>query len=362
MMFVLSVGSPTPLRQEAGALGLRYQPEPPYRVLSTANLDYKAIRSMRSEFSWLLGLDKHPFDCFDRPHYAINLFCPELTSYSAPAPWNAGAGNGSAPETTSSLIDTIRIDCRGTASGHGHPLAVKSLSARLAQVVQVWFQVADPGACRHHMSETLETLSSPNRHGIWDVILETDREFDPDILEHLVASVRTEVNVVDWDCYFVNPEEGPGHARVSVRPFIIVPLGTVSPHWLDIVSARFPVVHAATVGPDNLEEVLDRAGRLPGEGLLVEVSPDAGAAVVRRLLGGMLSLDRRVLTFRNAALQTLFDRQRLNKPFMRSMLNARIPYRDRAIFMAEADGKAAIRNIPRQQVLDDADCLARVVG
>ncbi len=276
MMFILSVGSPTQLRHEAEALGLRFQPEPPYRVLSTANLDFKAIRSMRMEFSWLLGLAKHPLDEFDRPHYSVNLFHPELASWSAPTPGRNVAKGDSASGSSDCLIDAVRIDCRGTASGPGHPFSAKALASRLAQVVQVWFRVDDPSSCRQHMSQTLETLSSPNRHGIWDLVLETDREFDPDLVDQLLAAVRTEVSVVDWDCYFINPEEGPGHARVSVRPFIIVPLGAVSPRWLEIVAPRFPVVHAVTVGPDNLEEVLDRVSRLPGEGMLAEVARDAG--------------------------------------------------------------------------------------
>lgn len=362
MMFILSVGSPTQLRREAETLGLRYQPEPPYRVLSTAHLDYQALRSMRMEFSWLLGLAVHPCDQYDNPHYAVNLFCPELGTWSGPAPGGGDPGTGLAPLTANGLIDTVRVDCRGAASGQGHPLAVKPLASRLAQMVQIWFRTDDPEAWQPQMSGTLETLSSPNRHGLWDVILETEREFDPDLMDHLLASIRSEVSNIDWDCYFVNREEGPGHARVSVRPFIIVPFGAVSDHWLAAAAARFPVVHTVTVRPDNLEAVLARAGTLPGEGILVEVDRDFGAAAVRRLLGGMLSLDKRVLAFRNLALQILLDRERLKKPIVGSMLNSRIPYRDRSIFLAESDGSGAMRKITRRQALQDADRLGRAVG
>ena len=145
--------------------------------------------------------------------------------------------------------------------------------------------------------------------------------------------------------------EGPGYARVSVRPFIIVPLGAVSSRWLESVSTRFPVVHAVTVGSDNVEDVIARVNALPGEGVLVEVDRDAGAAAVRRLLSGMLSLDRRVRAFRNLALKTLLDMELLKMPFMESMLNPRIPYRDRAIVLAEGSAVDIRLKVSYQGVL-----------
>jgi len=205
----------------------------------------------------------------------------------------------------------------------------------------------------------VKTLAGPNRYAIWDLILETDRAFDLDIMDRIRASIQSEVHNLDWDCYHVNREEGAGFARVTVRPFVIVPPDAVTRQWLGRAVSRFAVIYSVTFRDDNIDDLLDRVGGLPGEGLLINVDEKTGPKRLRELFSKLASFDRRVIAFRNSALQTLMAMQ-IRKPH--SMLipfKTGMPARDWIMLRVAPDGRAVYRKLSRKAVMLDTIQLAK---
>lgn len=188
--FVLSVGSATQLRREADAQRLRFQPEPPYRVLQSGDIDYGELRALRMRTPDLLGAPEHPFFAFDRPHYAVNLFEPELATFSSPVPARPLASRVRNVADASGRIDGVRVRCTARERGHRHAFDPRSLARRLSQVAEVWFDVDHPEACSEHMLDALAQLSSPNPHTVWDLVLETRGAFDPDVVDRLLGAIH----------------------------------------------------------------------------------------------------------------------------------------------------------------------------
>ena len=65
-----------------------------------------------------------------------------------------------------------------------------------------------------------------------------------DVIERLREADRSAVHNVDWESYYVNRDEGDGHARVSTRLIVLVPQEAVSRGWLEEAARLWSVSEA----------------------------------------------------------------------------------------------------------------------
>jgi len=347
--FLLSVGSPTRLRTEATAERIRYQPEPPYRVLSVGDLDWSTLRRLRMQIPAELGSPDHACFQFDRPHYGVNLFEPEFATFSSASP------DGPAVDLRAlgraGRVDGVVVTCACDDAGHSHALEAGPLADRLAQLVSVWFRSAHPEACVDHIRATLATLSVPNPYAVWDVVIESGGPFDLDVVDRAVDAIAWRPHNLDWDNHFARPDEGPGFARVATRPFVVVPLGAASEAWMQAAALRVPLVHSLTIEPSTpIRETIAEVAALPGEGVVIDVAAGVESLRVPELISHLLGLDRRVRTFRNSALKALFAAEQARRS---GAPRPRVPYADRHLMMLGADGvPGEVRLTSRQTLLD----------
>jgi hypothetical protein len=350
--FVLSLGTATGLRAEATELGLRHQPEPPYRVLSTPSLSYGALRRLRGRLPELLGAPPHPFFDFERPHYGLNLFEPELALDSGPQPTVRGWPDpGEAGEQGSELVDALHLRCDGSPCSLAAEDVLAPVVVRLKQLATVWLQVARPEACADHLAAALELLSTPNPYLVCDLVLETPRSFDLAVMDQLVNAVQHRIHNLDWECYLAGPDPEPGHARVATRPLVLVPLGAVEGAWAEQAAVRYPLVHVMRVEREGDVKVgFALLGRLPGEGVLLEFGPGADARTVQLGCAGLVGLDRRVRACRNLAVKALLaleEARRCGRP------RPRIPCRDRVLAFLQPGGGWSYRRLEQRRTLID---------
>lgn len=356
--FLLSVGPATRFHREAASEGLRFQAGPPHRVLSTATMDYPTLRALRRRTPLLLGAAEHPFWDLDRPHYALNLFEPDLFTHSSAGRLARGSETpgaaGAAPGL--GLIDGVHLECRNTEPGHKHAFDPGPIAHRLGQIAQVWLAAEDADACLEHFSDTLRALTRPNPFTVWDVVLETRGECDLDAFAHALSKVEFEVNNIDWDNHLVNPEEGQGWARLATRSMLVVPLGSASRAWLEGASQHFPIIHAFTIeSAAAAPSLFAAAAELPGEGVLVDVADSAGGPAILAAVGEMARLACRVRGFRNAALKALLEGETARR---RGLPRPRVPWRDRVLWQADASGAAGATAIGHRRTLLDMATIA----
>ena len=167
-VFNLSILPGTAFRAEAEALGLEYQPRPPYYVLRTPTLDVEAMYELMAEAQDRFGIE---FDV------------PESLSRSD------GAFRGEA-------IDRGCIVDLDSPS----PAAVPP-PGRRTQAFTLWLRAADFTQRQEAAADLIRRLLADNPHTTLRVVLEPAGDpalLTPDVLESLLAVCHETVSYLDW--------------------------------------------------------------------------------------------------------------------------------------------------------------------
>lgn len=178
-VFNLSILPGTDFRKEAGALGLKFQPRPPYYVLSTPQLD-------RAD---LFGLMEEAQDLFD-----IEFDAP-------PTP------------LLESADDSTRVCRVDLDNGDDHPLP-----AHPAQAFTLWLRSANLDGRRDRASALVKDLLDSHPFTTLQLVLEPTHAADgltPGLLESLTAVCQSQPTYLD-KFYALQPGRPNGAKRIVV--------------------------------------------------------------------------------------------------------------------------------------------------
>jgi radical SAM superfamily enzyme YgiQ (UPF0313 family) len=220
-VFNLSILPGTAFRQEAGELGLTFQPRPPYYLLRTPTLDRQDLFGLMQEAQELFGIE------FDAQ--------PEPVLDFTPGP----------------LSPLHLVDLDGVEEAAPPP-------ELRTQAFTLWFQARDFGVRTREAARCITEVLEVNPFTTLQVILDlTDTRpqcaLPPATLEHLFAACQVRPKYLDR--YYALQ---PGRPNGAKRLIVLMPhrgRGTVSAAWLEEVGRCASVVWDETNGaePSDLE-------------------------------------------------------------------------------------------------------------
>jgi radical SAM superfamily enzyme YgiQ (UPF0313 family) len=225
-VFNLAVLPGTAFREEAAALGLRYQPRPPYYVLQTPTL--------------------RRTDLFGLVQEAQELFAVEFDALPPPV-LDFPAGD-------TEFVWRVDLDWPATS-----PPAPE----RRAQTFTLWLRSAHLGRQREAAAGHVRRLLADNPFTTLQIVLEPTaaepgelvRTLPPDLAEGLLAVGQESPTYLD-KFYALQPGRPAGAKRVVV----VLPLtlrDAVDPGWLEELGATASVVWRGTGGPAPDPDELD---------------------------------------------------------------------------------------------------------
>jgi hypothetical protein len=201
-VFNLAVLPGTAFRQEAAALGLEYQPRPPYYVTRTPTLRLERMLGLMEEAQALLGVE------FDPPPP------PQLSFADAEA---------------DDVVDHLTID-------FDRPFAPSPAPARQAQAFTLWLRGCDLHACRDRAAAAVADVLAANPFTTLEVVLEptaSPRAITPALLDGLARACFSRPTYLD-KFYAVLP----GRPKGAKRLIVLLPLAqrdSLGSDWIGAV-------------------------------------------------------------------------------------------------------------------------------
>jgi len=214
--FNLSILPGTAFREEAASLGLKFQPRPPYFVLSTPTLNIEQMMMLMDEVQEAFGVE---FDA--PPSLTLEPWQPAFS----PLPMGEGPG-----------VRAARISAHPLEKGQGaraakpHSVAKVDLdadpdpkcqlppAADRAQAFTLWLRSSDFHAHRNKAAELVAQVLDDNPHTTLQVIVEPTAAPDrvtADFLQTLLASCYKNPTYLDR-YYSMHPGSLMGAKRIAV--------------------------------------------------------------------------------------------------------------------------------------------------
>jgi hypothetical protein len=194
-VFNLAVLPGTAFRQEAGALGLEYQPRPPYYVLKTPTLDLTDLYALMEEAQELFETE---FDPLPEPRL------PERFEISG-ASTASGLDGIDRQARPTWCIDLDAQESAGSTPG----------PEELAQAVTLWLRGDDFRSHERAAVDLVERLLAANPHTTLQIILEPGNPISirPGFLADLQRACYRRTNYLDW-FYSILPGAMKGSKRI----------------------------------------------------------------------------------------------------------------------------------------------------
>jgi len=230
-VFQLSILPGTAFRHEAAALGLTYQPRPPYYVLSTPTLSLDDM----------LGLLEESETIFD-------------TEFDPPPPPSLDLAPGG--DLPGSIV--VDLDAR--------PYSPPALPRRASQAFTIWFRTRDPYDRLNDAAAVVPEHLQANPFSTLAIVLETDGAFPFDVFDGLRAACQRPENIY-LDRFY---EFTPGRPAGARRVVVVLPRTSerVDADWV-----RDSLVHCDVVWSDDLSHGAPvTPGGQPGEWLSTGVT------------------------------------------------------------------------------------------
>ncbi len=306
---ILSVGPATAIRKEAKRFGLKYQSEPPYRVIETNTLSYGDLRSALNLCTDLMRNEI--------PYY---LFYPSMATYiknnySVQAKNNINSGNHT--KFKERILDypitkiILEFDKRFLKSRELKRLG-NDLSKCIANVLTIWFKCPNLTNKINPIKNFLSAISERNPYIIWNVLLESRPGFPPYLIQEIKDSISYKINNLDYDSFFLS-EKPLGFSRQATRLFIIIEAGSkeVDESWLRETNKSASVIWSVELGSDNnYEEKIKNLLKKLGDALLIEFSHDLDTDFILKVLRLIYKESRnykKTILFKSFLLQQLWD-------------------------------------------------------
>lgn len=226
-VFNLAILPGTAFRQEAEALGLKFQPRPPYYVLQTPTLRTQDFYTLMAEAQQIFETE---FDPLSDPMF------PELETNAL----------------TSKLHDGWRIDLdQPLVSQDEMPPA-----SRRTQAFTLWFQAHDLSLYRAEMERRIDQCLSENPHTTLQVVLEPGTHPETVTPDLLIGLLRTSYRLSSYLDRFYSM--APGRRKGAKRFILLLPLeirDELGDEWIDRVGNYADVVWQGT--EDATEEMAE---------------------------------------------------------------------------------------------------------
>jgi hypothetical protein len=186
----------------------------------------------------------------------------------------------------------------------------EDLSARIANVVTLWFKCADLSKKASLIKNFLSAVSKENPYIIWDILLESEYSFPLSLIQEIRDSVFYKINNLDYD-YFFLAEKPIGFSRQAVRIFVIMDSGLkgLNGDWLRRLNRLAPVIWRTGFREvSGLEDKVESLFGKKGSGLLIDFYTHDLNFIFRilKLLESENKICRRVILFENLLLQQLW--------------------------------------------------------
>ncbi len=258
-VFNLSILPGTSFRQDAAALGLEFQPRPPYYVLRTPTLDVEQMRLLMAEAEDAFGIE---FDALPPPQ--LEALGEKTTFRFAAADLSPKRKRGTPPGDPRLRFGLQWGGCMVDLDRPGDVLLPPA--AQRAQAFTLWLRSADFPARQRRAAQLIEDLLADNPHTTLQVVLEPrgdPRRLDVAVLETLLEACHTSSSYLDW-YYSLHPTGLLGAKRLVV----VVPRrhrGQLGRDWIEAVS---DVASIVWWGDDHEDEPLEpceyQIAKLPG--------------------------------------------------------------------------------------------------
>lgn len=261
-LFTLQVLPNTRLRAEATRRGLRYQPEPPYYVLSTPTLSFSDLKTLRQEALRRAGGEPLMIEGLPRP---------------GPDALTAIRNGNLSRYDPHHLIHRIVFstdESTSAATRRPQPAEIAAIAHHLAAQVTLWLSTTDPTQDFPTLATLLAGLSLANPHTLWHLFLETPVA-PPGYLTRLAQQIRHTPGYLDRVAIFHN--DRPAEALpASIQAFWILPAGSEQKITTDEQAA-------AVIWRYHLPQDGPAWGR-PGAGAVIDLAPETPAGELADLL------------------------------------------------------------------------------
>ncbi len=279
---ILSVGPAIELRKESTRFGLKYQPEPSYRVIETKTFPYKDIKSAL----------RLCFSLFFTGHSGY-LFYPSMATYiksDYPGEEKEDKNFGDYPgDMPNYPVTKIIFDPQSQISKFQNmDLWGENLSKCIANTVTIWFKVKDFRNEIKPIKFFLSSISKKNPYVIWNIILES--ECNPPLLfiNELQNSIFYKMNNLDYESFFLS-DKPIGYKRQGTRIFVVISgdnSGRVNEGKLRELKKNVAAIFWSVdfekdkVSPRKITNIFKKAG----DGLLVDFQQGSDFHFIFRIL------------------------------------------------------------------------------
>lgn len=285
--FVLFPLPGTQLRRDAGKLGIKYQPDPPYLTIETPHISKSEIK----EAIRLAQGDHKPIFAGSLTEYC-NTFLPAQPERQRQKLADLIQPPGGFEKVILSLDSSCQrvetMECLG-----------RSLRQAGCQTFTVWFKTRDVEKDLALMSSFIRPIAEANPFLLWSIILETDRTFRLTAIEDLIKDIPS--SEVMFDFCQTSPAVSLG---------VVLPWGRVHRErtWLEDLSGLAPYYWSLDISglsswksevDDIFKDTLD-------SGILLDTDPpwEVGSVVrCLKYLQRKVSRQPKRIFFRNLALE-----------------------------------------------------------
>jgi len=186
----------------------------------------------------------------------------------------------------------------------------EDLSARIANVVTLWFKCADLNKGAGPIKNFLSAISRENPYTIWNILLEPGYGFPLSLMQEIRGAVFYKINNLDYDNFFL-AEKPIGFSRQAARVFVIMDSGLrgSNDNWFRRLNRLAPVIwRTGFKKGSGLEDKVESLFEKKGSGLLIDFYALDLNFIFRilKLLQLKNKACRKVILFENLLLQQLW--------------------------------------------------------
>jgi len=212
---ILSVGPSIALRKDSVRFGLKYQPEPPYRVMETKTLPYRDLQAALNICFSLFSAS-----------YSYYLTYPSMITYVKNDYPGGGKDNMSFDSQTKDIpdysVNKIIFDVKSQAHSVKDITSLgENLSKRIANVTTVWFKISNFKDEKRSIKDFLSAISKKNPYVIWNIILESKDIPSLHFIQEIKNSIFYKMHNLDYDSFFLS-DEPLGYKRQATRVFVVM--------------------------------------------------------------------------------------------------------------------------------------------
>lgn len=299
--FPLSVFPGTLLKKEALGLKLKFQQNPPYRIIETSTMSFRQIKKSINAFKDYIKLDSH--SRFFAPVYLTTYFNGtypvELVRKSGD---NYNKINKDIP-VTKIILDLKNLDCVSAES-------LREIASNLANVVTIWFVSDNLIEDKERIKRFLHEISVINPYIMWNIFIETSSVFPVSVLQEIKESLQYLINVLDYEAIYYFDVDGscPEYYRFATQLSVILKAEcNYDQNWLDNISLKYPTywsIFLNKIDDGKLSEYISRKS----SGILLDFSLQADISFILNALKYLSENNsNRLILFKNWVIQRIWD-------------------------------------------------------